>query len=236
MPGPLQIRCFMHVPFEGPGIILHWIRENRHLIEFTRFYDGDALPSVTDVDLLLVMGGSMNLYDYHVYPWLSEEVDWVAGFIRSGKPVLGICLGAQIIAAALGAEVYPGKRKEIGWHNVQFLPSLGEFRIWESLPAARKVLHWHGDTFSIPGGAVRIAESNAFPNQGFIFNERVIALQFHLETTLVSLRELVDNCRADLQPGDSVQTEAEILSEGKSYLANHNLMFRLLDYLSGLIS
>lgn len=232
----LSIRCFMHVPFEGPGVIAGWIQRKKHHLAYTRFYEGDALPEMADADLLVIMGGPMNIYDFHVHPWMNDEIEWVAGFIRSGKPVLGICLGAQIIAAALGEEVLPGRRKEIGWYNLQFLPSLGEFRIWESLPAPRKVLHWHGDTFSIPEGAVRIAESQAYPNQGFIFNQMVIALQFHLEVTPASVRELVEHCRDDLVPGPSIQSEKEILAEEHVYPANQELMFRLLDYLSGHIS
>ncbi len=226
----------MHVPFEGPGIITEWIEKKNHLLKYTRFYEGDPLPEASEADMLVIMGGPMNVFDFHIHTWMQDEIDWVSDFINSGKPVLGICLGAQIIASAMGVDVYPGKEKEIGWHNLQFLPSLGEFRIWKELPVARKVFHWHGDTFPIPEGATRIASSQAFPSQGFIYNNKVLALQFHLEATPDSVKELVNNCRDELVPGKYIQTEEEILAEENYYQTNQELMFPLLDYLCGQIS
>jgi len=230
-----KIHCLLHVPFEGPAIIADWVEKKNHLLSYTRFYEGDKLPDPSNVDLLVIMGGTMNVFDFHIHHWMQDEIEWVTGIIRAGKPVIGICLGAQIIAASLGVEVQPGKQREIGWYNLEFLPSLGDFRIWKDLPASRKVLHWHGDTFPIPRGATRIASSQAFPNQGFIYNNRVIALQFHLEVTPESVKELVDNCRDELVPGPYIQSEEEILGEVQSYTANQELMFQLLDYLCGQI-
>lgn len=231
-----KIRFFTHVPFEGPGIIADWARDKDFHIDFTRFHEGDLLPDEAEVDFLVIMGGPMNVFDFHVHPWMQEELEWVARFIESGKPVLGICLGAQIIAAALEAEVHPGQEKEIGWHNVQFLPALGEYRIWKDLPAVRKVFHWHGDTFPIPEGATRIASSKAFPNQGFIYGNQVVALQFHLEVTPESVRELVNHCREELMSGPFIQPEKEILEEQRYYKDNQKLLYPLLDYLSGQLS
>jgi len=224
----------MHVPFEGPGVITEWITENRHQLNYTRLYEKDPLPRLDSVDLLIIMGGPMNVFDYHIHPWMQDEIEWVADFINSGKPVFGICLGAQIIASALGSEVYPGKEKEIGWHNIRFLPSLGDYKICKSLPATRKVLHWHGDTFHIPKGAIRIAESHLFPNQGFIFKGRVIALQFHLEVVPENVKDLIDNCRDELVPGPYIQTEQELLDEGRFTDENRLLLFSLLDFLGGI--
>ncbi len=230
----LKIRCFLHVPFEGPGIIAGWAEEHKHRLEYTRFFDGDPLPDSEEVDLLVIMGGPMNVFDFHIHPWMQEEIEWVAAFIHLGKPVIGICLGAQIIAAALGSEVYPGEYKEIGWHNLQFLPCLGDYRICTDLPPSRKVFHWHGDTFHIPEGAIRIAESGAFSNQGFIYNGRVLALQFHLEVTPEAVKELVENCRHELtSEGPWVQTEKEILGEQRFFEVNQQLMFRFMDHLAG---
>ena len=226
----------MHVPFEGPGIMADWFMEKGHKLEYTRFYEGDSLPEASQVDLLVIMGGPMNVFDYHMHSWMQEEIEWVRDFIRSGKPVLGICLGAQILAAALGQEVYPGPDKEIGWHKLEFLPSLGEFRIFEDLPVARKVFHWHGDTFGIPEGAVRIARSELFPNQGFIYDKRVIALQFHLEVKPESVQALVDNCRDELVEGPFIQPEDEILAESSYFRSNQQVLYHFLDYLCALIS
>lgn len=226
----------MHVPFEGPGIIVDWIGEKGHELRYTRFYQGDALPDASAVDMLILMGGPMDVFDYHVHPWMGDEIEWVKEFIKLEKPVLGICLGAQIIAAALGEEVYPGPHKEIGWHNLQFFPALGDFKICKDLPTTRKVFHWHGDTFNIPEGATRIAASQAFPNQGFIYKSKVVALQFHLEVSPESIRELVDNCRDDLVDGPYIQSEKEILSEQNYFETNQEVLFQFLDYLSALVS
>lgn len=230
-----RIHCLMHVPFEGPGVIADWASRKDHSLDFTRIYEKEPLPDPSSFDILVIMGGPMNVYDYHVHPWMQDEIEWVAGFIGSGKPILGICLGAQIIAASLGVDVYPGKEREIGWHNLQFLPSLGDFRIWKDLPPARKVFHWHGDTFAIPEGATRIAESQAFPNQGFIFENRIIALQFHLEVTPRGVKDLVEHCRDQIVSGPFIQSEKEIVGESRYFAANQELMFQLLDYLSSLV-
>jgi len=226
----------MHVPFEGPGVIENWADEKGHQMEYTRFYKKESLPDIHEVDLLVIMGGPMNVFDFHIHSWMEEEIVWVKSYMEAGKPLIGICLGAQIIAAALGVDVYPGKYKEIGWHNLQFLPSLGEFRIFENLPDTRKVFHWHGDTFPIPAGAIRIASSAAFPNQGFIYKNSAIALQFHLEMIPESVRGMVDNCRNELVSGPYIQSEKEILKGSEFYDSNQQVMFRFLDYLSGLIS
>ena len=230
----LNIHCFMHVPFEGPGIISRWISKNNHALEFTRLFENDPLPDAATIDLLVIMGGPMNVFDFHIHPWMQEEVEWVSAFIESGKPVLGICLGAQIVAASLGAEVYPGKHKEIGWFNLHFLPCLGDYRICKDLPSTRKVFHWHGDTFHIPEGAIRIAESQVFANQGFIYNGKVLALQFHLEVTPGGVKDLVKHCSDELVNSPHIQTAKEILKEERYYKDNQELMFQFLDYLSSL--
>jgi GMP synthase-like glutamine amidotransferase len=229
---PLRIGCFMHVPFEGPGVIATWAEEKGHRMEYTMLYEGTQLPGSGDTDLLVIMGGPMNVFDFHAHPWMKEEINWVADYIGTGKRVLGICLGAQIIAAALGADVYPGEHKEIGWHALQFLPCLGGYRIFNELPRSRKVFHWHGNTFHIPAGADRIAGTKAFSNQGFIYQGRALALQFHLEVTPDTVRSLVDNCRDELVPGPFVQSEKEILDKKHDYRENQALMYRFMDYLA----
>jgi GMP synthase-like glutamine amidotransferase len=236
MAGSLNISCLVHVPFEGPAIIADWAGEKKHRLHLTKLYEDDPFPDRSNTDMVVLMGGPMSVFDYHVHPRMQEEIDWTGDFIRSGKPALGICLGAQIIAASLGAKVYPGKYQEIGWHNVEFLPALGDYRIWKDLPESRKAFHWHGDTFDIPRDAIRIAASRAYPNQGFIFGNHVIALQFHLEAAPASVRGLAENCRHQLVPGPHVQTEEEILEETRYFESNQRLMFQLLDYLRSRIS
>jgi GMP synthase (glutamine-hydrolysing) len=229
---PQTIHCFMHVSFEGPGVIADWARQNGHDIHYTRFYENDALPEPRGIDLLVIMGGPMNVFESHIHPWMEDEVQWVGEFVASGGSVLGICLGAQIIAAALGAEVYPGPHKEIGWFSLRCLPCLGDYRICKGLPSVRKVFHWHGDTFDIPKGAVRMAESRAFSNQGFIYDGRVMALQFHLEVTGEDVKGMIENCGDELGEGPFMQSAGEILAEKGHFEGNHQLMFHFLDYLT----
>lgn len=233
MPLTRTIQCFMHVPFEGPGMIASWAEEHGHRMGYTRFYEKDSLPDPDPIDMLVIMGGPMNVFDYHVHAWMEEEISWILAFIESGKPVLGICLGAQMIAAAMGAEVYPGPHKEIGWFNLHCLPCLGDYMICKDLPSSRKVFHWHGDTFDIPKGAVRIAESKAFPNQGFIYEGRVMALQFHLEMTPDSVKGMLKHCGDEIAEGPYMQKAAAIRREADHFEQNHQLLFHFLDYLIG---
>lgn len=233
MPLTRDIQCFMHVPFEGPGIIARWAANNGHRMEYTRFYENDPLPDPEKTDMLVIMGGPMNVFDYHVHPWMEEEIAWISAFIKSGKPVLGVCLGAQLIAAALGAEVYPGPHREIGWFNLHCLPCLGDYMICKDLPSSRKVFHWHGDTFDIPEGAVRIAESKAFANQGFIYRGKVLALQFHLEMTPETVEGMLENCGDEISEGPFMQSAAEIRDQQDHFELNHQLMFHFLEYLIG---
>jgi GMP synthase-like glutamine amidotransferase len=228
----LNIHCFIHVPYEGPAVIADWAKEHGHSLHFTRFHEDGQLPERESVDLLVIMGGPMSVYDDHIHPWLQEETEWVGEFIAAGKPVIGICLGAQIIAAALGAEVHPGPYKEIGWFNLRFLPCLGDYRICRELPSVRKVFHWHGDTFTLPEGADRIAESKAFSNQGFILNGRIIALQFHLEVTPASVKALLEHGREALTEGPFIQDAPMILAEKEIYRENQQLMYSFMNYLA----
>lgn len=226
-----RIVCVMHVPFEGPGIIENWARNRRIPLHFIRLFEQDPFPRIKTGDLLLILGGPMNVYDFHIHPWMEEEIEWVGKVIDKGNPVLGICLGAQVVATALQAEVLPGGTKEIGWHQLKFLPSIGDFRIWKEHPGSLTAFHWHGDTFEIPESAVRIASSEAFSNQGFIYGNRVVALQFHLEVTAGSVKELVENCRGDLVPGPHVQSEQEILKNTGHIKTNTGVMEGLLDWM-----
>ncbi|MEZ5071401.1 MAG: type 1 glutamine amidotransferase [Bacteroidales bacterium] len=226
-----QIQCFQHVSYESPGAIRDWAGARDIPFHIRKLYEGDPLPDSGETDFLILMGGPMNVYDYHIHPWLQEEQTWVRDYLETGKPCLGICLGAQILAAALGAEVRPGPHREIGWHTLNFLPSLGDFRIWSTLPSARNVFHWHGDTFDIPDGAIRIAESRAYPNQGFLFDRRVLALQFHLEVSPGMVADMVAHGQDELREGPHVQSAGEILAAQGHYSQNQESLYAILDYL-----
>lgn len=226
----MRAHYLQHVPFEGLGSIEPWLHDAGYDISCTRLYQTGDLPDIDDIDFLVVMGGPMSVNDGQQYPWLGEEIDFIRRAIDSGKPVLGICLGAQLIARSMGAKIYQNPVKEIGWHPVQGLArgSSPQF----NFPVSTTVFHWHGETFDLPPGASLIAKSEACENQAFQIGRTVIGLQFHLETTPESAREIVSNCRHELVPSRYVQSEDEILSErGGDYDSIHQRMSEILAYL-----
>lgn len=221
-----------HVPFEGLGSIGAWLDAHGYAVTATRFFDEDGarLPDAGDVDLVVVMGGPMSVNDEAAYPWLVPERAFLRRVVDAGKPVLGVCLGAQLLAGAMGARVVPNPVKEIGWYPVQAVPA-GDESVFR-FPAELEVFHWHGETFELPGGAIRLARSEACANQAFQLGPTAIGLQFHLETTPESARELVAHCRDELQPSRFVQSEPEILAaKPEQYLAVNRVMSEVLSYL-----
>ncbi|WP_022669016.1 type 1 glutamine amidotransferase [Desulfospira joergensenii] len=228
----MHAHYFQHVPFEGLGSIEPWLAANRYEITSTRFFKSAALPDPGPIDLLIVMGGPMGVMDEEEFPWLDREKDFIAEYIKTGKPVLGICLGAQLIASALGAKVYPNPQKEIGWFPINGSVSADPDLL--GFPARAEVFHWHGDTFDLPEGAIRLAQSKACKNQAFQLGRSVVGLQFHLETTPTSLQGLVANCRDELLPSEFVQAEEKILSAGaEQYNSINQIMEQVLIFLTG---
>ncbi|RJQ81293.1 MAG: amidotransferase [Desulfobacteraceae bacterium] len=226
----MRAHYFQHVPFEGLGSIEPWLAAAGFEITSTRFFESAVLPDLNEIDLLVVMGGPMSVNDEAELPWLVQEKRFIHQAIEAGRPVLGICLGAQLIASAMGAGVYRNPVKEIGWLPIQGLAA-NDTAVF-SFPATEKVFHWHGETFDLPAGAVRLAKSAGCENQAFQLGRSVIGLQFHLETTPESAREIVANCRAELIPAKYVQTEEEILSARPEWYQSINqLMGNVLSFL-----
>jgi len=197
----MKLHYLQHVPFEGLGIIEDWAKAQSAEINCTRLFADEKLPPLESFDWLVVMGGPMGIYDHEDHPWLIAEKKLIRAAIDANKTVLGICLGAQLIADVLGAKVYPGPQKEIGWFPIRRSAGAPEW-----LPEELTVFHWHGDTFDIPNGATRLAASVACENQGFIYNNRVVALQFHLETTPESMEALIENCADELPNVDDASS------------------------------
>ena len=170
-----------HVPFEGLGSMAAWLETADYAITGTRLFEGDVLPDARDLDLLIVMGGPMSVKDEAEHSWLVAEKRFVRQTIESGVPVLGVCLGAQLIANAMGAPVYAHTAKEIGWFPVRACATGASMGF--EFPLETTVFHWHGETFDLPTGARLLASSEACRNQAFQLGDHVIGLQFHLETT-----------------------------------------------------
>lgn len=218
----MRAHYFQHVPFEGLGSIEPWLDSAGYEITFTRFYDSATLPDVEKVDLLIVMGGPMSVNDEFEHPWLIAEKKFIRDMIESGKPVLGICLGAQLIASAMGARIYKNHVKEIGWFPIHGVRSHNASLF--NFPPSADVFHWHGETFDLPKDATLIARSEACENQAFQIGSAVIGLQFHLETTQSSARDMVLHCGDELIPAKYVQTAEEILSAKPEKYNSINLM------------
>lgn len=227
----MKVHYLQHVPFEGLGAIEEALLQRGHGIKGTHlFAENVVLPLLEDVDFLIVMGGPMSVNDADQYPWLEREKEFIRQYIKKGKPVLGVCLGAQLIASALDAVVRTNYRKEIGWFEIEGTSSAGVSHF--SFPEKINVFHWHGETFDLPPGGVRLASSAACENQAFQVGRVVIGLQFHLETTPQSAAEIVSHCRDELIADDSIQSEEEILAaDPDSYASINGLMEDILDYL-----
>ncbi len=208
-----------------------WFLQREHQLSSTHFYKGDGVPSRDDFDWLVVMGGPMGVHDDLEYPWLREEKSLIRKSIDGGKIVLGICLGAQLIADVMGARVTKNKYREIGWFPVNREIDGSESPLADAFPEMLDVFHWHGDTFEIPEGARLLATSEACRNQGFVYEDRVVGLQFHLETTPESAAALVQNCSGELDGSKYVQSGTEKLSDASRFDRINRFMAALLNKL-----
>ncbi len=225
----MRITCLQHVPFEGPGNIETWAGERGHAFRIVRLYDGERLPDLNSFELLVVMGGPMSVHDEAEYEWLRPEKALVAQCLKQNKFVLGVCLGSQLLAEALGTPVYRNRVKEIGWFPIQMLPEAsGSFSI-PGLPATLDVLHWHGETYSLPPGCVHLAKSEGCAVQAFE-HPSALGLQFHLEATAKGLEALISHCGDEIGGGPYEQPPDAILSGEKAHgSAAKSALYAVLD-------
>jgi GMP synthase-like glutamine amidotransferase len=226
----MKISVLQHAENEGPGEIQNWAIQRGHSIEIYHRYRGEALPDPKSFDLLVVMGGEMNIYQYRDYPWLKPERILIRAAMDAGKRVFGICLGAQLIADALGSRVTQNQAHEIGWFPLIFTAETQQF--FPDVPAYGMALHWHGDTFELPVGATRLGVSAACPEQGFFIADRCLGLQFHFETNPALVREMVEGSSdyASWPKGSYVQPPKEILAGAEMWCAKTRpVLFGLLD-------
>ncbi len=224
----MRIGVMQHVAFESPGHIADWANARGHEFALTRLFAGEALPRADALDALVVMGGPMSVRDEARHAWLAPEKRLIESVIAAGKPVLGVCLGAQLVADVLGARVYRSREREIGWFPVSPTDA-GAAHAWFRLPGAVRAFHWHGETFDLPAGAVHLARSAACDHQMFAVGERVVALQFHLEVTREGIAEMIRHGESDLAPGPFVQARDEMVDGRVDFNAPHRLLASLLD-------
>jgi len=228
----MRLHYLQHVPFEDAANIALWARENGHSVSRTLLYNDEPPPGPDEFDWLVVMGGPMNIYEQDKHPWLAREKRCIEQAVAKDRTVIGVCLGAQLIADVLGGPVTRNKYPEIGWLEVQSTPETQNTRVFRDFPGSYVAFHWHGDTFAIPPGAVRIAKSEACPNQGFLYKHNVVGLQFHLETTEESMNRLIENCGHEIVPGKYVRSAEEMRGQKAHFPEIKSLMVRMLDALA----
>lgn len=233
IPRSKHLHVVQHVEFEGPAAIQDWTQRHGHTLTTTRLFLGEPLPQPELMDGLVVMGGPMSVNDRNDYPWLNTEQTFIAAAIAAGRPILGVCLGAQLIAATLGAQITANRYKEIGWFTIKPTATAADTVFGEVVSGSTEVFHWHGETFDIPAGAVPIASSDACTNQGFIYNGNVVALQFHLEVTAESAAQLIHHCGHELDDGEYVQSAEQIMADNGRFEALNLQLNGLLDRLFG---
>lgn len=235
----MRILGIQNHPVEGFGLIDDWALSRGRKVDRYLAYDGDAggLPDPLSPQPVMVMGGPMSVNDAPHNRCLANVIDWLQRRIGHDLPTLGICLGAQMIAVAGGSTVSPQQHKEIGWFPIQLTANGKEHPLFNHLPAAPVVMHWHGEVAELPHKARLLATSEACTNQAFIIGDRVVALQFHLESTPQSLagmcREFVDELESEahsLTPSPYVQDAETIMDHAKSAkYPTSDYLFALLD-------
>lgn len=179
----MSVLIIKHVEIEGPGLIEDCLKEERIPYQILNLEHGVPLPKPQDCRGIIILGGPMNVYEEDRYPFLREEDLFIKEAIQRGKAVLGICLGAQLIAKALGARVIRAPVREIGWYDVSLTKAGSHDPVFTKFPKTFPVFQWHGDTFALPSSGELIATSTPIPHQAFRYGDNVYALQFHLEVT-----------------------------------------------------
>jgi GMP synthase (glutamine-hydrolysing) len=222
-----------HVPFEDLGLLAPLLELRGHAVRYVEV----PLTSLRDIDprepdLVVVLGGPIGVYEVDAYPFLSAETEFVARRLEAGRATLGICLGSQLMAQALGARVYPSGFKEIGWAPIELTPE-GQASSLRHL-ARTAVLHWHGDTFDLPAGALRLASTPVCLNQAFSFGDRALALQFHAEAVGNALESWFVGHTAEIgaTPGISVPQLRADTARWKDAMTEHGTAF-FADWLAG---
>lgn len=232
----LRIHALFHTDYEDFNFIKKWANSQHHIMSVSRSYDNEALPELDSFDWLIVLGGPMSVHDEDKHPWLIKEKRLIKQSIHAGKTVIGICLGAQLIAHCLGANVQPSAVKEIGWLPMRLTPTGQAHPLLQDLPKQDfTVFHFHADGFDCPRGASIIGSTDAWANQGFIYQtplhkERgtwVLAWQCHFEVTKESLAKMVANGNNAIQSGlkeypNTVQSAAEIIELSDKYITKNN--------------
>lgn len=224
----MKIACLKHVDYEGPAYFPAWAAREGHVLEEFLVPD-TGVPRPGGHERVIVIGGPMSVWQTDSHPWLIDEKRYLADLLSANVPVLGICLGAQLLAELLGAEVRPGEHKEIGWFELETAPDSRGTWLGDVLPPTFRSFFWHGDFFTLPAGAIPVAGSRAHAVQGFVHGSS-LALQFHLEATSAWARRLIHRDSHELVEGPFIQPAARLLdTPGELFEANNRLLDRVME-------
>jgi GMP synthase (glutamine-hydrolysing) len=212
------VYVLQHIDCETPGIISEHIETEGFVTDSIRTFEGQPIPqSMANASGLIVMGGPMSVYDQAQFPFLLDEQRLIEKALKDDKPVLGVCLGSQLLAATLGAEVKSGAQKEIGWHPITLTESAATDSLWKGLPSRFTAYHWHGDVFELPQGAVSLASSELANCQGFRYGANAYGFLFHMEVTEKIIKNMVAEFQGELE--EQRITAGSIIQKTRDYLS-----------------
>jgi len=210
-----EVLIFKHVPFEGPGTLTEPLKALGIKYREVNLYEGGAPKNLEGCGGLIIMGGPMNVYEETEYPFLKDEDRLIKEAFAKKLPMIGVCLGAQLMAKAAGAKVTKGQKKEIGWYPLHLTEEAKIDPSFKISPKEIEVFQWHGDTFEIPKGAVRLASSELFHNQAFRIGENAYAFQFHIEVTEAIIKEWIEINGTELEGVRDYIDSKKVLAESK---------------------
>ncbi len=229
----MRILLLQHDPLDGPGALLEWAESRGHSVACCLICQGEPLPPLASFELLVSLGGPMGAYEEEKHPWLATEKEYLRQALAAGKKILGLCLGCQLLADALGGKAFRHTCKEFGWQPIEPLP---EGDSWFGTGGTFYAFQWHGDTYTLPPGAVHLARNAAAEQQAFVLEGArgglVMGLQFHLEWTEQMAREALAEPGVAPPPSPFVQTPEEILSDLSLFETAKQRFFALLDRFS----
>jgi GMP synthase-like glutamine amidotransferase len=227
----MRLLLIQHDPLDGPGALIEWAAARGHTLTTCMICQGDPLPPVGSFDLLVSLGGPMGAYDEGKHPWLAAEKEYLRQAVAAGKKILGLCLGCQLLADALGGKAFRHSCKEFGWQPIEPTTAGG---LWFGGQGTFPAFQWHGDTYTLPPGAVQLARNEAAEQQAFLMKgpagDQILGLQFHLEWTEQMAREALAEPGVAPPPSPSVQTPGEILADLTLFDSAKKRFFALLDH------